>query len=438
MNSVRTGRARRRVTRLVMVVLAMVIAAACNRPAPVPGSRAVGPGSSDPGHAQTRIIYTCPMHPEVQDTKPGQCPKCGMDLVKKEITSGGAPAAPAPPSSAGPAAPGLEEVAADAGKAALAGIRTVAATTTTLAGTVRAVGTVMAPESGMRQITTKVAGWIQKLYVNTTGQDVRAGEPLFEFYSPELLASQEEYLHARQVAGQFAGSKLPEVQRGGADLAATARRRLELFDVPAEFIQRLEETGQPQRTVTFHAPFAGYVAEKVALEGQRVEAGMNVMTIGDLSHVWVIAQVYEAESRVAQPGRGARVTLPYNESVSLAGRVTFVYPMLDMESRTLKVRLDLPNPRLALKPGMFVNVTLDAERERGVVVPDSALIDTGTRQVVFVETSPGHYEPRDVKAGLRSEGQVVLRSGVKAGEQVVVAASFLLDSESRLRSMIRK
>jgi RND family efflux transporter MFP subunit len=376
------------------------------------------------------------MHPEVQDTKPGVCPKCGMDLVKRVLAPAG-DASPSPPPAVAPAT-AREPVAADAGKAALAGIRTVAAATTTLTGTVRLVGTVMAPEGGMHQVTTKAAGWIQKLYVNTTGQDVRAGEPLFEFYSPELLASQEEYLHARQVAGQFARSTLPEVQRGGADLVVTARRRLELFDVPADFIRRLDETGQVQRTLTVRATVAGYVAEKVALEGQRVEPGANVMTIGDLSHVWVVAQVHEAESRVAQPGRSARVTLPYDESVSLAGRVTFVYPQVDAESRALKVRLELPNPGRALKPGMFVNVLLDADRERGVAVPDSALIDTGTRQVVFVETAPGHFEPRDVTAGLRSDGQVILRSGVQAGELVVVAANFLLDSESRLRSMIGK
>jgi len=207
--------------------------------------------------------------------------------------------------------------------------------------------------------------------------------------------------------------------------------------VPQEFLARLEETGKAQRTVTFRAPFSGYVLEKSVVEGQRVEPGMNLMTIADLSRAWVTAQVYEAEAAAAQVGRVARVSLPYDDTVKLAGRIDLVYPTLDAESRTLKVRIQFPNPRLALKPGMFVNVELDAQRAQGIVVPDSALIDTGTRQVVFVETQPGHFEPRDVQAGLRSDGKVVLRSGVQAGEQVAVTANFLLDSESRLRGAVK-
>lgn len=422
---------------LLVIVGAALIVAGCRT-----GDEAAG---------ASKVLYVCPMHPEVQQDKPGTCPICGMDLEKRTVTKATASQAPAPAAPAtGSAAQGggehqhqsagaaqqqgMAPVHADPETSRLAGVRTVAAETGTLAGTLRAAGTVVMPETGIRQITTKVAGFIEKLHVNQVGLAVRAGEPLFELYSPELLASQEEYLKARQVSGRFATSALPEVQKGGQDLASAARRRLELFDVPADFIERLETTGKVQRTVTLRAPFGGYVTEKMVVEGQRVEPGMNLMTLADLSRAWVTAQVYESESAAARPGRTAVVSLPYDSSVKLEGRLDLVYPTLDAESRTLKVRLVFPNPRLVLKPGMFVNVEIEAQRSQGVIVPDSAVIDTGTRQVVFVETSPGHFEPRDVRAGLRSEGKIVLRSGLAAGEQVAVAANFLLDSESRLRS----
>jgi RND family efflux transporter MFP subunit len=450
------------------------------------------------GQAQAHTLYHCPMHPNYVSDRPGDCPICGMRLVPMEKASAtpkqekdvrspesdvrsqagttrlpavaeaarstlleqdppqgrdqqsmpGMPGMPAPSAPAQPAKPGehqhgqapsqgLAPVHTDSEQAHLAGIRTVAAATGTLTGTIRTVGTVVTPETGVRQVTTKVGGFVEKLYVNSIGGAVRAGEPLFELYSPELLVSQEEYVHARQVAAQFAGSSVPEVQRGGQDLLTAARRRLELLDVPADFLWRLDETGKAQRTVTFRASFSGYVTEKAVVEGQRVEPGMNLMTIVDLSRAWVTAQVYEAEAGAAQPGRAARVSLPYDDTVKLAGRIDLVYPTLDTESRTLKVRLQFPNPQQALKPGMFVNVELDAQRAQGIIVPDSAVIDTGARQVVFVETQPGHFEPRDVQAGLRSRGQVILRSGVRAGEQVAVSASFLLDSESRLRAAVK-
>jgi RND family efflux transporter MFP subunit len=449
-----------RIVALVAIVLAAAVLSA--------GCQAVG-------QAQTRTLYTCPMHPKYVSDRPGDCPICGMRLVPVEKGKSGRSAdqsgvrlpaivrtdrpepiaqdrpqgrqgqtmpdmpgmpgmpatpAPPPPQQAG----GHEQpVHTETERAQLAGVRTIVATMGTVTGAIRAVGTVVTPESGVRQVTTRVAGWVQKLYVNAVGRPVRAGEPLLDLYSPDLVATQEEYLHARLVAGQFANSSVPEVQRGGQDLVTSARRRLEIFDVPAELLARLDETGKVQRTVTFRAPFGGYVMEKTVVEGQRIESGANLMTIADLSHVWVTAQVYEGEAAAARPGRMARISLPYDDTFKLTGHIDLVYPTIDVESRTIKVRLDVPNPGLALKPGMFVNVELDAQRAQGVLVPDSAVIDTGTRQVVFVETTPGHFEPRDVQAGLRSAGNVILRSGVKAGERVAIAANFLLDSESRLR-----
>jgi multidrug efflux pump subunit AcrA (membrane-fusion protein) len=401
--------------------------------------------------------YRCPMHPEIVSDRPGECPICGMDLVaftpetsaapskpaaeatpadKPQAPSGGheghgsagAGAAPAP---AG-AVPSVMRLGAD--RARLAGVRSVEATAGKLTQAVRAVGTVAVDETRVRQVTTKVAGYIERLYVNATGQMVVAGQPLFDLYSPELLASQEEYLRARRSAAEFERSTLPEVRRGGTELAEAARRRLELFDVPPEFIERLERTGQVQRTVSFKAPFGGFVTGKNIVAGQRIEPGMELLTVSDLSRVWVIAQVYEAESALARPGRSAVVTLPYDPDVRRTGKVTFVYPTVETETRTLRVRLEFDNARGLLKPGMFVNVELGGTAVSGILVPDSAILDSGTRQLVFVETAPGDYQARDVAVAARSNGQAIVRSGLAAGERVAVSANFLLDSESRLRS----
>ena len=419
-------------------ICGMRLVPSTSSPAGGRGSNAAqaGSGTDSGGDAASsdRAVYTCPMHPEVRQDQPGKCPKCGMDLVKAEASSQKDATGSAGGSTGG--VEGLASVHASEDQTMLAGIRTATATTGVLTTTVRAVGNVVADETRIRQVTTKVAGWVEKLHVNAVGQIVRAGDPLFDLYSPELLASQEEYLRARKTAAEFALSTLPEVRRGGQDLAAAARRRLELFDVPMEFLERIETTGLAQRTIVFRAPFSGYVTEKMVLEGQRIDPGTPLMTVSDLSQVWVVAQLYETEGASAIEGQRAALFLQYDDSVRLSGRVSLVYPTVDVESRTIRVRFEFANPRLTLKPGMFVNVEIEGQRSRGVLIPDSALIDTGTRQVVFIEVSPGHFEPREVKAGARRDGQVLIRSGVKDGERVAISANFLLDSESRLRAAV--
>ena len=435
--------------------------------------------------------YTCPMHPEVTSDRPGRCPKCGMELVPTREVAALTTTEEAPPPAARvdhPAgsdatAPGArkilyyrnpmdptmtspvpakdsmgmdyvpvyadEEVETAAVGVAehaaveitseglrLAGVQTAPATREPLARTIRAVGTVTADETRIRHVHTKIPGWVEKLYVNFTGQPVRQGEPILSIYSQELVASQEEYIKARETAARFASSQLPEVRKGGEELAAAARRRLELFDVPAAFIEELERTGKVRRTVTLNAPVSGFVTVKDVFEGQQIEPAMELFTITDLSRIWVEADFYEYEARVLRLGEQATVELPYEPGRPLDGRITFIAPTVATDTRTLKVRFEFPNPGTALKPGMFANVELRADATEGIVIPDSALIDTGERQVVFVSKGSGRFEPREVKVGIRSGGRVQVLSGVALGDQVVIRANFLLDSESRLRAAI--
>ena len=402
----------------------------------------VAPIACHRGNREAVQQYYCPMHPDYHADKPGDCPICGMRLVpveKKGKTS--APTAAAPDLGAAGGVPGLAPVEVTGEEVRLAGVQTAVAERRELTRTSRAAGVVVADETRVRRVQTKISGWVEKLYVSSTGQLVRAGQPLLSLYSPELLASQEEFLRAREAAGRFSQSSLPEVRRGGEDLLTAARRRLELFDVPASTIARLERTGAAQRTVTLTAPVSGYVTGKQIFEGQQVQPGMDLLTVTDLSRVWVEADFFEYESRDLRLGARATVSLPYDPGTRLTGRVAFVYPTVDPATRTLKARLEFPNPGLALKPGMYVDVTPDLGTREGVVIPDSAVIDTGVRQVVFVQIKGGQagnsFEPRLVRTGERAGGQVAILSGVAAGERVAVRANFLLDSESRLRAAIQ-
>jgi len=385
------------------------------------------------------------MHPDYVSDKPGDCPICGMRLVPLEDKAKPAvePAEESQANHEQSAVPGLSRVDVDEPGMRLSGIQTAVAEQRTLARSTRTVGLVTADETRIRHVHTKISGWVEKLHVSSTGQAVRAGQPLLSIYSQELLATQEEYLRAREAAARFAGSELEEVRRGGADLVTAARRRLELFDVPRSLIAQLDRTGTPQRAVTLLAPSSGYVTGKEVFEGMEVQPGMDLLTVTDLSRVWVEADFYEYESGALSLGRKVGITFPYDPTARLSGRIAFVFPFLNPESRTIKVRVELPNPGMRLKPGMYVDVVPELGSSDGVVVPDSAVIDTGVRQVVFIQTplqgktqGKASFEPRLVKVGSRGDGQALILEGIAAGESVAIRANFLLDSESRLRAAV--
>jgi membrane fusion protein, copper/silver efflux system len=395
---------------------------------------------------QKAQLYVCPMHPEVTSDQPGRCPKCGMKLVPVEGEKEGSgfrepeavPDGDAARKSGEAGAPvqGMVPVQVGETARALAGIQTATARKEEMEVEIRTVGSVTPDETRVRHIHTKISGWVDKLFVNFTGQVIRKGEPVLAIYSPALFSSQEEFLKAQGLASGFSGSTIPEVRRGGEELLQSARKRLELFDVPEGFIQELARTGKPRRDVTLLSPVSGFVTAKSVFEGHEVEPGMELYAVTDLSRVWIEAEFYEYESHAVREGQAATISLPYDPGRTLQGRVSYIYPYLNPDTRTLKVRFDVPNTDLLLKPSMYVDVLLTSRTGESVVVPDSAVMDTGMRQIVFVDRGNGSFEPREVKVGLRSGGKTQILSGVDAGEEVVVRANFLLDSESRLRAAI--
>ncbi|MBI5443513.1 MAG: efflux RND transporter periplasmic adaptor subunit [Deltaproteobacteria bacterium] len=486
------GRAPKKRLRVGRLVLALLIIAAVGAAVGYGvGLFRSGGGSADKV-AKADEKYTCGMHPWIISDKPGECPICGMKLTKISETPSPEEAAkqmseaedffsdkpaasksprkllfyrnpmdptitsPVPKkdemgmdyvpvysdeaagAASGAVPEGLATIRVGAEALRLAGVQTAQATRERLSRSVRTVGTVVPDETRVRHVHTKVEGWVEKLHINFMGQVVRRGQPILSIYAPELLASQEEFLRARETAAKFEQSPSPDVRRLGEELLRSARRRLELFDVPGSFISNLARTGKVQRAVTLSAPVDGYVTGKEIFEGQQVEPGMELFNVTDLSRVWIEADLYEYEASSVKVGQPATVSLAYDPGVKLQGKVAYVLPFLSPESRTLKVRFEFPNPKLALKPQMFADVSLSLDSAEGVTIPDSALIDTGVRQIVFVEVSTGTFEPREVKLGVRGEGRAQVVSGVRPGEKVVTKANFLLDSESRLRAALNK
>jgi membrane fusion protein, copper/silver efflux system len=313
------------------------------------------------------------------------------------------------------------------------GIVSVEAELAPVTRTIRTNGNVAYDETRLTTVAPKFAGFVERLYVDFTGQSVRRGQPLLEIYSPELVAAQEELLAALRMERQLRESAARSVIDRTAGLVDAARRRLLLWDVSAAQIERIERTGEVSRTLTLYAPFGGFVTDKMVQAGQAVEMGMPLYRLADLSRVWVEADIYEQDLRFVELGAAVHVDISAYPGEHFTGRISYVYPEVRMETRTARLRIELPNAGGRVKPGMFVTVQWDAAvTERAVLVPRDAVMHSGTHAMVFVEEAPGTYRAREVQVGSDVGGRTQILSGLLAGERIVKRANFLLDSESRL------
>lgn len=316
------------------------------------------------------------------------------------------------------------------------GVRTEAATLRNLDKIVRAAGRIEPDERRTYAISPKFEGYVERLHVNATGQPVGKGQPLFEVYSPELVSAQREYAIAAQGVESLKGAE-GSSQEGMRQLADSSLARLRNWDISEEQVKSLAKSGEARRTLTFRSPVNGIVTEKKAVQGMRFMPGEALYQVTDLSSVWTIADVFEQDISWVKQGAKAKVKINAYPDKTFEGIISYVYPTLKSETRTIPVRIDLPNPNNLLKPGMFAQLELPTAAKGAVVtVPNSAVIDSGTRQIVLVQAGEGRFEPRDVKLGARSEDRVEVIEGVRDGEQVVVAANFLIDAESNLKAAI--
>jgi Cu(I)/Ag(I) efflux system membrane fusion protein len=301
---------------------------------------------------------------------------------------------------------------------------------------IRTVGLVEIDERRLAHVNIKLEGWIDALFVSSTGERVKKGQILFTVYSPELVATQTEYLLALKSHRTLGESTFPEVAEGAKSLLEAARRRLKLWDITEDHVEDLERTGEVLRTLPIHAPASGTVIKKVALAGIHVNPGDELYTIADLSHIWINADIYEYELPFIKVGQTATVTLSYDPGTVLRGRIAFIYPTLDAQTRTAKVRFELANPGERLKPGMYTNVELKAPLGTRLVVSTDAILDTGERQLIFIHLGGGQLEWRTVKLGIRAENWVEVLEGLKEDEHIVTSANFLIDSESQLKAAV--
>ena len=327
-------------------------------------------------------------------------------------------------------APGMVMVSPE--KQQLTGVRIATVERRPMVRTVRTVGTITYDETKVTHIHSKIEGWIDKLYVNYTGKLVEKGQPLFTIYSPDLLATQQEYLLAVKARERFSTSSIPEVRSGGDSLVEASKGRLALWDISENQIRELEERGEVQRTLTLYAPHSGFVVKKDANQGMRIMPEKELYTIADISTVWVNVDIYESEIPFIRLGQTAIVNLSYDPSSTINGKVSFIYPYVDEKTRTAKARLDVPNPGFKLKPDMYVNAEIKIDGGRHLAVPEEAVLDSGLRKVVFIEKGNGHFVPKEVKLGAKLDGFYQIISGLDEGQKIAASSAFLLDSESRL------
>jgi Cu(I)/Ag(I) efflux system membrane fusion protein len=322
-------------------------------------------------------------------------------------------------------------------KVQLLGVRSEAVQPRELRRTVQAVGTIQANERLLYKVAPRFEGWIEKLHVNTTGQAVARGQPLMDVYSPELVTAQEEYLIALRGMRDAAASG-PEAQAVMQRLSEGVQRRLRNWEISDEELQALRQEGKPRRVLVYRSSVSGVVLQKTGTQGMRFMPGEVLYEIADLSSVWMLAEVFEQDLGLVRLGQEAKLRIVAYPDKAFAGKVVFIYPTIDPDSRTARVRIELANPIGLLKPAMYGNVELASGQGGGkkLAIPDSAVLDSGARQVVLVRRGEGLFEPRTVKLGMRADGYVEVTDGLQTGEEVVVRANFLIDAESNLKAAL--
>jgi Cu(I)/Ag(I) efflux system membrane fusion protein len=399
------------VTLALLLVLGVAGCAKEQQPvsASEPAAAAVDDGPAEHAAKHADPLYRCPMHPDVVRDRPGECPICGMDLVKVEPE----------PTVAG------AEVRISPAVMNNIGVRTEAATRAAPERRAATVGYVAFDERRIRQVQPRAEGWIEGLAVRSTGETVEAGQLLFTLYSPMLESAQQEYLDAQRI--------------GNRDLIEASRDRLRALGLDAGSAERLARSGRASGRVPFHAPIAGVVTDLAVREGAMVSPDTMALTITGLGSLWVIAEVPESQAAWVRAGTAAEVRLPSLPGETLAGRVEYVYPELNMETRTVRARIVLEDAGPGLRPNMLANVTLVGEAgEPAVMIPRSALIRGGSDDRVVVALGEGRFAPRRVVAGAESGERIVIREGLAEGERVVVAGQFLLDSEANLHEGLKR
>lgn len=321
----------------------------------------------------------------------------------------------------------------------LFGINTAKIAARELTKKIRTYGFVDVAETKIVHVQTKFTGWIEELYVDFVGKPVKKGQPLFKVYSQELYATQEEYLLAlNDLKRQFGGRFATELKKASESLLLSAKKRFELWDITPEEINALEQRGKATKSLTFFSPIDGIVIAKKAFVGMNIEPGLNVYTIADLSYIWILADIYENDIQFIKLNQAASLNVTSLPDKIFKGKVTFIDYVVNTSTRTTRVRFEFENDHFLLKPGMYATVMIDLPLGKHLALPEEALIDTGLRKIVFVEKEKGMYEPREVTLGSKADQYYEIITGLKEGESVVTSSQFLLDSESRIKSLEKK
>jgi len=390
-----------------------------------------GCGGAAHRSAARTMHYHCPMHPSVTSDQPGDCPICGMKLVPFEPDKPAGETAPTPA--------GLATVSITPAVRERMGLTIGTVEKRNLTRVIRTSARIVSDETRLYHVTVKIEGYVDKLFVAITGQEVKKGDPLMTIYSPDLVAAEQEYLIALQTRSKLLAASAPgpaQTNAAGDALVRAARQRLELWDVSAAQIERLEKTGEVEKVLTLYSPASGWVVQREIAAGHKVMPGEVLMSINDLSNVWGDADIYESDLSYVKVGMPVELALPYWLDKTFKGEVFFVSPTLDPDTRTMKARMTIPNPDLLLKPEMYANARLSYALGERLLVPTSAVLRTGEHNYVFRAGAGDQLIPVEIKLGVANEDSYEVLAGLQAGDRVVTSANFLVDSESSMRAAL--